>query len=223
MIENISILIADDHNLFRAGLREILKKETRYFVVGEASDGDELVEKCNKLNPDIIISDLLMPRLDGLTAIRKLKQINPGLKTIIVSMEYNKATAYKAWKAGVNGMLGKDCDEGEFMYALSNIMNNKIYFSGIRDEEIMNLKIELEPGKTENERFNMSFTNKEKEVLKLLEKGMASEQIADTMCVGKRTIDFYRAKLIQKLNFKNSNELVAFAVKYCIYHKYRNF
>lgn len=223
MRENISILIADDHNLFRAGLREILKKETRYFVVGEASDGDELVEKCNKLNPDIIISDLVMPRLDGLTAIRRLKQINPGLKTIIVSMEYNKATAYKAWKAGVDGMLGKDCDEGEFMYALSNITEDKIYFSGIKDKEIVNLKIELEPERNENERFNMLFTNKEKEVLKLLETGMSSEQIADTMCVGKRTVDFYRAKLIQKLNFKNSNELVAFAVKYCIYHKYRNF
>jgi len=223
MGENISILIADDHKLFRAGLREIIKKDAKYFVVGEASDGTELITKCRKLNPDIVISDLVMPKIDGISAINKLKKENPDLRAIIVSVEYNKAMAYKAWKAGVDGMLGKDCDEGEFMFALSNITNNKIYFSGIKKEEIIKVGANHKSERSENEKFNVPFTNKEKEVLKLLEKGMSSEQIADVMCVGKRTIDFYRAKLIQKLNFKNPNELVAFAVKYCIYHKYRDF
>lgn len=224
MTESISIFIADDHNLFRAGLREIIKKEAKYFIVGEASNGNELIEKCKKLNPDVVISDLIMPEVDGISAISQLKSENPEMKSIIVSIEYNKATVYRAWKAGVNAMLGKDCDEGEFMYALSNVIKDEIYFSGIRnEEEITNLKTDLQPLRSENEKFNTYFTNKEKEILEHLEKGMSSEQIAEIMCIGKRTVDFYRAKLIQKLNFKNSNELVAFAVKYSIYHKYRNF
>lgn len=224
MTNNISILLVDDHNLFRAGLKEIIKKESKYFVIGEASDGNELIEKCIKLKPDVVISDLLIPKIDGISAILKSKNKIPTLRSIIVSMDYNKFNIHKAWKAGINGMLGKDCDEGEFMLALSDVANNGLYFSGIKDESELNeISEQLEPPKSEKENFNISFTNKEKELLDYLEKGMASEQIADEMCIGKRTVDFYRAKLIQKLNFKTTNELIAFAVKYKIYNKYRDF
>lgn len=224
MTESISVLIADDHNLFRAGLKELLNKKSEYFVVGEASRGDELIEKYNKLKPDLVISDLRMPQVDGLSALIQLKDVFPSMKSIIVSMEYNKSTLYKVWKAGINGMLGKDCDEGELFLALNYIRENRIYFSGIRDEEdLQKIANNIKTKDLGEFDFNTSLTKKEIEILYLIEKGWASEQIADEMCIGKRTVDFYRSKLIQKLNLRNSNELIAYAVKYFIYQKNRDF
>ena len=224
MINNCSILIADSHNLFRVGLKEIINKNERYFVIGEASDGDELISKCLKLKPDIVVSDLWMDKIDGISAILKSRLKIPHLKSIIVSKEFSKFNMYMAYKAGVNAMLDKDSDEGELMFALNNVLKNCIYFSGVKNEdELKSYAKELEPPKSEKEKFNYRFTNKEKEILQCLEKGMSSEQIAEKMFVGKRTIDFYRAKLIQKLNLSSTNELIAFAVKYKMFIKYKDF
>ena len=221
---NNSILIADSHNLFRIGLKEIINKNQNYFVIGEAADGNELISKCIKLKPDVVISDLWIDKTDGISAILKSKIKIPSLKSIIVSKEISKFNMYMVYKSGIDGMLDKDSNEGELMFALNNVLKNNIYFSGIKNEdELKSYAKEIEPPRPEKEKFKYRFTKKEKEILIYLETGMSSEQIAEKMFVGKRTVDFYRAKLIQKLNFKSSNELIAFAVKYKLYLKYNDF
>lgn len=205
-----SIILADDHTLFRQGLKSILSGVSDLDVVGEAGDGLELLgllkEKSSK--PHLIILDISMPNLRGLEAIPEIKALHPDVKLLIVTMHKDKEYLYQALSAGADGyFLKKDADT-ELFVAIEKIRNGKTYISPHLSEELLDnwSQIQRRLGKTD-------LTNREKEVLKLLAEGKSNKEIAAILFISVHTVERHRSNIMAKLNLKKTADLVKYAVQ----------
>lgn len=213
----LKLAIVDDHMLFRQGLIQILKKFDKYEVVLEASSGEELLAKLAFQKPDVILLDLKMKGMSGQEASVIIREDFPEIKIIILSMNYSHDYIRQMMKIGVHGYLPKDIDQKKMIEAI-----DQVYYKGhYMDEEIAAvLREAIQSAERKNlrkntflESENISLTEREMDVLKLICKGQNTQQIADELFISYRTVEGHRKNLLLKTGLNNSVSLVVFAVK----------
>ena len=212
--KNIRILLCDDHSLLREGIISLLKTEKDLLIVGEAENGQELIDKYFQLKPDMIMTDIKMPGITGTDAVKIIKEKDPDVRALFLSMHEGNEFIYYTFKAGGSGLINKNIIKGELVYAIRTILNGDLYFGPDIDSYKLGEIIEQYENKNRNLKGNYDITPRETEILKLIGEGFTSVAIADKLDVSKRTIDTHRANLVQKLELKSLPELIRFAVTF---------
>lgn len=203
----IKLIIADDHELFRNGLAELLRKHDDIQIVKSVGDGLEFIELINSpLDADIVLLDITMPTMDGFEVLKELKNLNSNIKPIVISMHDDGNYIAKCAKMGAYGYLLKNTDESELIFAIRSVAKGKKYFSAEISEKMINFM--SEQSISEN-----ILSNKENEVLGLIAKGLTTKEIAAKLFVSSRTIETHRANILKKLEVKNTAELIKKAAK----------
>ena len=206
-MNEIKLIIADDHELFRKGLAELLRKHDDIKIVKSVADGFELMELINnQFEADIVLLDITMPNMDGFQVLKELKTLNSDIKPIVISMHNDGNYIAKCAKMGAYGYLLKNTDESELILAIRSVNNGKKYFSAEISEKMINFM------STQSISENV-LSNKETEVLGLISKGLTTKEIAAKLFVSSRTIETHRANILKKLEVKNTAELIKKATK----------
>lgn len=206
-MNEIKLIIADDHELFRKGLAELLRKHDDIKVVKSVGDGLEFMELVNsQFEADIVLLDITMPNMDGFQVLKELKTSNSDIKPIVISMHNDGNYIAKCAKMGAYGYLLKNTDEAELILAIRSVSSGKKYFSAEISEKMINFM--SAQSTSEN-----VLSNKETEVLVLISKGLTTKEIAAKLFVSSRTIETHRANILKKLEVKNTAELIKKATK----------
>jgi DNA-binding NarL/FixJ family response regulator len=207
-MEKIRIILADDHQLFRNGLKMLLETLPEFEIVGEASNGSEFLEILGHCPADMALMDINMPEMDGVEATRKGLKICPSLAVIALSMYGEEDYYYKMVDAGARGFLLKDSDISEVKEAVLAVKKGGSYFS---QELLHNVIQKIKHRETETKSANLS--KREKEILIKICEGLSNQEIAEALFISKRTVDKHRANLLGKTNSKNTASLILFAIK----------
>jgi DNA-binding NarL/FixJ family response regulator len=206
------IYLADDHALFRDGLKLVLAQRSDLMVSGEAQDGFELLDLIKRNHPpDLIILDISMPRLRGIEAIREIKDINEKIKILVLTMHRDEHLLCEAFIAGADGYLLKENVTTELFGALDSVLRGDAHISSLMDQELKGAWVNLfrqQRVTTPLDRLSV----REREVLKLVAEGASNKEIADNLHISVRTVDHHRAKIMGKLNLKSSAELIRYAI-----------
>jgi len=205
------ILIADDHQIVRQGLRFLLEKESDLKVVAEAENGRTTVRLARELNPGVIIMDVAMPDLNGIEATRQIIAESPTTKVIALSMYADRRFVVNMLKAGASGYLLKDCAFEELIRAIRVVLAHKTYLSpGVTDILVKDCQM----GTPMNEISAFALlTPREREVLQLMSEGNSTAKIADHLHVSVKTVESHRQQLMQKLNLRSVAELTKYAIR----------
>jgi len=206
------IILADDHVLFRQGLKRILEERTDLEVVGEVDCGLKLLELLKKSTPDLIILDISMPNMRGVEATHEIKAISPKTKILILTMHKEKEYLYQAISAGAEGYLLKEDADTELFSAIDTIRQGRVYISPTLAEKSKEDWVEMTRGKRKLPTDD-PLTVREREVLKLIAEGKSSKKIADLLFISVRTVDRHRANIMDKLNVKKTADLVKYAIQ----------
>jgi len=212
----ITILIADDHTLFRSGVISLIEEEPDIRIVGEASDGKELLGLYHKLHPDLLLIDISMPGKTGLEAAKEIRENDSITKILFLSMHEGIDYIYHTIKSGGNGLINKNIVKGELLTAIKSVMNGKDYFgTGFTESEIQDI-VKKYDSFTEPPVFVQSsmLSEKEKEVLLLISEGLTSSEIADRLFIGKRTVDSHRLNIMHKLKLNSLPELIRYSIDF---------
>jgi len=205
-MEIISVAIADDHVIFRKGLRTILNEIQDIKVVAEASNGQELLEILKSNQVDIVLMDIKMPVMDGLEATEIITKKFPNIKIVALTMHEEIGYFNRMIEAGAIGFLLKKTNKDELELAIKTVMDNENYFS---QEFIASINKHTLPKKVSN----ILLSEREQEVLDFICKGHSNVEIAKFLGISQRTVDAHRARLFEKTGAKNAPNLVLFAVK----------
>lgn len=206
-MEIIKVAIADDHEIFRKGLRIILNEIDEIKVVGESRNGNELFDIIKHQAVDVVLMDIRMPVMDGIEATRKLSEKYPEVKVIALTMFEEISYFNQMVEAGARGFLLKKTNKDELQKAIKSVMCDEDYFS---EEFISNVNKNQKP---KSRLVAIDLTEREQDVLELICKGMSNAEISKFLGVSIRTIDGHRAHLLEKTGAKNSPHLVMFAIK----------
>jgi DNA-binding NarL/FixJ family response regulator len=205
------IILADDHLMFRNGLKRIIEASQNLLVIGEAGDGLQLLELLKKTVPDMVILDISMPNLRGLEAAHEIKAGYPDIKILILTMHRNKEYLIQALSAKADGYLLKEDTDGQLIDAIESIRNGKIFLSPLMSEDLsQNLLGFIE---SSDQTFDETLSTREKEVLTLLAEGKSSKEIADLLYISTRTVEHHRSNINKKLKVKNIVDLVKYAIR----------
>ena len=210
------IILADDHLMFRQGIKKILEEINDIEVIGEARDGLELLSLVKKMPPDIVILDISMPNIRGIEATREIKMIDAKIKVLILTMHKSREYLFHAISAGAEGYLLKEDADSELFSAIEKIRRGRAYISPILNAEMTDNFIQMCRG--DHIRPTEKLTSREREVLKLIAEGKTNKKIADLLFISIRTVENHRANIMRKLRFKNTSDIV----KYAIRNKYIN-
>ena len=210
---NIRVLVADDHKLFRSGIIRLLQDHPNIYILGEAENGTDLVFKYFEVNPDIILTDIAMPQMSGLEAVSKIKEKDPDVKALFLSMYDTDEYIYKVLKSGGLGLINKNI----MVYALEKVYEGGKYFRGKWDEQKLEQLIKefdsndnVEQGTRELEEI----THIEEQILRCINQGMNSKDISEKLKTSKKSVDYYRSGLMKKFSLKTRSDLIRFAYQY---------
>jgi DNA-binding NarL/FixJ family response regulator len=206
----MKILIADDHSVVRKGLRQILHEGFPNAEIAEVADAEEMISEVIDKSWDVVISDLAMPKRSGLDALPQIKQINPTLPVLILSIHPEEQYAVRVLKAGASGYLSKDAAPDELVNAVKQVILGKKYINASVAE-----KIAASFSNRESKLPHETLSDREFSVLKLLASGKSITEIAESFLLSTTTVSTYRARILNKLNLKNNAEMIL----YCIENK----
>jgi len=209
----IRLLIADDHNLFRSGIINLLENEKDIFVIGEAATGEEMVSKYFELKPNIILADISMPELNGIEALQKIRLRDNSVKVLFLSMFEGEEYIYYCIKAESMGLISKKVMKGELLYAIKSVHEGKRYFGiDLTEEKILEIINRFDKGNIEVDFKDDVLSPREIQILKFISDGLTSNEMAEKLFISKRTIDTHRTHMMQKLNLKSLPELIKYAI-----------
>ena len=200
----INVVVADDHPLVRAGIRYLLKMLRRVHVIAEASDGAELLEVLSSVRPDVVITDISMPGMDGLSALEEIRARHPKLRVIVLSMHHSAEMVKRAVAAGASAYLHKDASEFELASAIQSVMATGSYMSAAVAREL------IAPSAPE---LKDVLTTRQIEILKLLAGGKSSKEIGFALGVSSKTVDVHRSRIKERLGLRDLASLVAYAIR----------
>jgi DNA-binding NarL/FixJ family response regulator len=212
-MKNLRILIADDHDLMRRGVRSLLQSHPGWEICGEAHTGREAVSKAEELKPDVVILDISMPDLNGVEAARRIRTATPSSEILILSVHYSDQLIRDILEAGVRGYLIKSDSDRDLITAVETLANHKPFFTPRATEVILGnfsttgTRAEI-PG-TLRERL----TSREREIVQLLAEGKSSKEVASSLCISVKTAETHRANIMRKLQLHTVTELVRYAVR----------
>jgi DNA-binding NarL/FixJ family response regulator len=213
MKKNISLVIADDHEIFRDGLALLINKQENMSLVGQASNGRELIELVADKKPDVVLTDIKMPYLDGIAACRLMLQQDPTLKIIALSMFEEDDLIVEMLEAGAKGYLLKNADKREIQEAILTVNEGNIFYCKHTSNRLASLivKSKFEPQKKKSGEL---FTERERQIIQLICRQHTAQEIGDQLFLSKRTVEGYRTRILEKMEVKNTAGVVVFALKY---------
>ncbi|WP_462280675.1 response regulator transcription factor [Salinivirga cyanobacteriivorans] len=207
-MDNLSIILVDDHKLFREGLKSLMENFTYVGHVQEASNGREFLQLLDKSTPDVVFMDIEMPEMDGITATRKAIDAFPDLNVVALSMYGNENYYTQMINAGAKGFILKNSGIQDVENAIQNVMSGNNYFS----QEIFQRLIQG-LAKKQQKTTNPELSAREEEIVFLICKGLSNQEIADKLYLSKRTVDKHRENILSKTHSKNTAGIVMYAVK----------
>lgn len=203
----LKIVIADDHEIIRDGLKTFLTEENGFCVVDEAKNGAEAISKALNLSPDVVIMDISMPLYNGIEALEHIMNVNKYIKVLMFSMYSDPSFITDSYHKGAYGFLVKDAEKEEMLMALRKVGNGEKYFSpSVANTLLDHMEKDFVKLKT-----LQLLTKRELEILKLLKSGLNNEQIAEQLYVSRRTVDTHKTNIKSKLEVKNSSKLITLA------------
>jgi two-component system, NarL family, response regulator NreC len=207
---NIKLILADDHAMLRHGLSRSLEQEQGMEVIGQTQDGYATIEMVKKLQPDIVIMDIGMPGLNGIETTRKIKQDNPKVKIIGLSMHSSDKYVREMFKAGATGYLLKDCSFEELVEAIRTVMSGRTYISPSIGDMIVK---EYTSKEDDIKSVFTILSQREREVLQLLAEGQSTKQIGIQLNISPKTVEAHRLRLMEKLEIDNVAQLTKYAIQ----------
>jgi DNA-binding NarL/FixJ family response regulator len=212
MSKKARIFIVEDHQLFREGLKSMLNSRGDIEIIGEAEDGLDALRFINRLIPEMVLLDLSIPKISGISVIKEIKRDHPKIKILALTIHESDQYVLEAFDAGVNGYCIKDASRQELMVAIDSVLQGKSYISpGISDQVIEGY---LDGRKTLKEESDWdTVTQREKEVLKLLAEGYTNKDIAAFLHISVKTVEKHRSNLIRKLDLHNVAQLTTYAIQ----------
>ena len=209
----IKVLIAEDHLMVRAGIRVLLEKAGDIHILGEASNGQEAVDMTRELKPDVLIMDIMMPRMNGIQAAQNIREMKLATNILLLSMYSDAGFVHQALQCGVKGYVLKSSVSDELLWAVRSVANGKTYLSSPISEIVVESAIN--PHSTSKDGDPLSnLSPREKEILQLIAEEHTSGEIAKMLFISEKTVEKHRARLMEKLNVRNLAGLVRLAVKY---------
>lgn len=205
----IKVLIADDHQLFREGLCNLLSESEEIEIVAQAQNGKNAVTMAGKFNPDIVLMDIGMPVMNGVEATRLLQIKFPSIKVIALSMHTEKHFVKEILEAGAYGYLFKDCNYQQLIEAITTVNSGKKYLS----ETITQVLIQDYVSKERVQNPNPKLSERESEILKLFAEGKSGREIADLLFISIKTVGTHKQHMLEKLELKTTTDLVKYAIK----------
>ncbi len=211
---SLRILVADDHEVVRQGVRSLLEAHPGWQVIAEASDGREAVEKACQLHPDVMILDIGMPNLNGLEATRQILRSDPGSRVLILTMHDTEQVVQEVLEAGARGFVLKSDAGRDLVGAVEALQKNKTFFTSKVAELVLEGFIKGKPRSSE-EPFSRReiLTPREREIIQLLAEGKSTKEVAVVLKVSVKTAETHRSNLMRKLNLHSISELVLYAVR----------
>ena len=211
MREKIRVMLVDDHGIVREGLRAILSLNPNIEVVGEAADGREALQKIRTCLPDVVVMDITMPGMDGLEATKRLSRDFPSVRVLVLSQHDNDRYVLPILKAGASGYVPKRSVGSELVSAIQTVHTGECYLPPRIAQTLLKHYRVLSSSSEEED--SCPLTEREREVLKLVVEGRTNQDIADLLCVSKRTVMCHRANIASKLDIHNRSELFAYALR----------
>ena len=214
-MSKIRLLIADDHTILRQGLVDILEKYDDICVVAEAEDGKSLVSKYFTFLPDVVLSDIEMPNLNGIEAAQEILKRHPAAKILFLSMYNSEEDFYKIYQAKALGLIPKEIIKNELVHAIRTVYNGDKYFLGKTEHEIKAIITKYSTISNSNfaEARSTTLTPTEKNVLLFIADGKTSQEIANITNKSKRTVDSIRSTIMSKLNLHTLPQLIKYAME----------
>ena len=214
MANAFKILLADDHVMFRRGVRSLIQKMENVEVVGEAGDGLELLRLLKDVHPHLVIMDISMPNLRGLEATREIKILNPEIKVLILSMHKDREYLYHALTAGAEGYLLKEDADEELISAIETLRRGGTFISPLLSNQIADIFVDKFQTKGEPRMApEEPLTIREREIVKLIAEGKSSKEIGELLFISSRTVQHHRANIMRKLNLKKTADLIKYAIQ----------
>jgi two-component system response regulator NreC len=209
---NIRVLIADDHAMVRDGVRMILEAQTDIAVVGEASDGQEALEKAHSLLPDVVLMDIAMPVMTGLQATEAIKRELPQIQVVVVTMHEDYQYFFEVLRAGASGYVLKGASSADLLAAVRAAHEGGVYLHpNVAKNLVADYVKRMEPG--EEKAHYDGLSERERQVLTLVAEGRTSQQIADQLYLSINTVQTHRAHIMEKLKLQNRAELIRYALR----------
>lgn len=208
-MSKIRILLADDHQIVRQGMKALLNAQPNMEVIGEASDGFDLIEMVDKLMPNVVITDIAMPNMNGIEATLHIKRRNPNTQVIILSMHSTSSYVVGALRSGAMGFLLKNDDYLEVVHAIQAVSSGKRYMSSQVSNKLLDTFLEADGYM----QVSSDLTEREREVLQLIAEGNTSQQIADKLNISIRTAEKHRANLRAKIGANSQADLIHYAIQ----------
>jgi DNA-binding NarL/FixJ family response regulator len=207
----LDVLVADDHDIVRRGLRDLLEKQPGWKVVAEAINGREAVEKTNQFKPDVSILDVTMPTLDGLEAARQIVASGSPTKVLILTMHQSDLLIQQMLKAGVRGYVLKSDAASELVHAVEAVHRNKTFFTSKVPQSFLDDRDK--PEKTNAQDNALRLTPRQREIVQLLAEGKNSREIASALGTTFKTVETHRANIMRRLECHSVTELVRYAIR----------
>lgn len=211
----ISVVLADDHEIFRDGMKLMLSKLPEFEIKGDASDGRELIKLVDALKPDIVVTDIKMPLMDGVEATKYITKKYPQTGVIALSMFDEISLIVEMLEAGASGYLVKDCDKQEIKEAIERVHQQEQYYCRHTGNKLM--QVMARNAKKDSKAAAPTLSDKEKEIIDLICQQYTTKEIGEKLFMSPRTVEGYRLKILEKLEAKNTVGIVIAAIKYGIY------
>ena len=212
ILPKIRVLLADDHTILRAGLRMMLNAQEDIEVVGEASNGHDAITEALSLLPDVVIMDISMPDRNGIEATREIKQRQPEVKVLILTMHENEAYLFQSLRAGASGYMMKESADTDLIQAIRTVQGGRFYLSAAAQAMMVGDYLQRVHTGEEKDSYN-DLTEREREILKLVAEGLTNNQIAERLVISPKTVDTHRTHVMDKLNLHSRAELVKYAMR----------
>lgn len=209
----IRVLIAEDHLMVRAGIRVLLEKAGDINILGEASNGREAIELVEKLKPDVLIMDIMMPRLNGIQAAETIRKLRTPAQILLLSMYSDPGLVYQALQSGVKGYVLKSSVSDELLWAVRTVAAGKTYLSSHISEMVVENVGNPHGSHLEHDPYS-NLSPREKEILQLIAEEYTSGEIANMLFISEKTVEKHRTSMIEKLGVRNLAGLVRLAIKY---------
>jgi len=212
-VKKIKVLLADDHAVLRAGLKTLFEAQADIEVVAEAANGDETVSKSLETAPDIILLDITMPGLSSADATRKIKERNPEIKILVLTMHEDENYLHQMLHAGADSYVPKKAADSELLSAIRATYRGEHFIHSSMTANIVEDMRSKAPLRQTDTREDDGLSKREREVLGLVAQGYTNQQIADRLFLSVKTIETYKSRIMEKLNLRNRVELVRFALQ----------